>query len=239
MYGWRAKIGLLVPAQNLTMEEEFHRMAPDGVSIHTSRMFYRKLELSIETLTEIGAGSEDAARRVAMAGPDIIVFGCTTGSLIKGVGYDQELTERIEGATNIPAVTTSTAVLDAFKTLDLKRVAVASPYTTEVNEKVKEFLEGNGYSVTEIKGLEHFDITLIGKEPVTTSYRLAKEVDTPDADAVFISCTDFRTIEVLEKLERDLGKPIVSSNQASMWAALRKVGIKEHLEGYGSLLHQA
>ncbi|NIM46322.1 MAG: maleate cis-trans isomerase [Nitrososphaeria archaeon] len=239
MYGWRANIGLLVPTQNVTIEPEFYLMAPEGVAIHTARMFYEKPEMTIETLEQIGKGAEDAAVRVARAGVDIVVFGCTTGSLVKGVGYDRELKEKLEKITNLPAVTTSTAVLKAFETLGLKKVAIASPYTKEVNKKVVEFVEGNGYKVTKIKGLEHYDMTKIGKETGTTSYRLAKEVNTSDADGVFVSCTDFRTIDILCKLENDLGKPVVSSNQATMWTTLREIGIKEHLEGFGVLLHQS
>ncbi|MFQ6075388.1 MAG: aspartate/glutamate racemase family protein [Candidatus Bathyarchaeia archaeon] len=239
MFGWRAKIGLLIPAQNTTMEEEFHRMAPEGVSIHTSRIPYSKPELTIETLTEISTGSVDAARRVAMVKPDIIVFGGTAGSLVEKAGYDKEVIEKIEEATEISATTSSIAALQAFKTLNLSKVAVAAPYTTQANARVKRFLENNGYTVTKIKGLERFGMNLIGREPPSTAYRLAKEVHTPEADGVFISCTDFRSIEILERLEQDLGKPVVSSNQASMWAALRKVGINKHLEGYGLLLRQS
>ncbi|RLG43045.1 MAG: hypothetical protein DRN78_02500 [Thermoproteota archaeon] len=120
--------------------------------------------------------------------------------------------------------------------LSVEKVAVATPYIDEVNEKEREFLEANGFQVVNIKGLQIEENLEIGRQPPEVAYRLAKDVDRPEAEAVFISCTNFRTIEVIAALEADLGKPVLSSNTATLWASLKSLRIREKLLGLGSLL---
>lgn len=247
-YGWKGRIGLLVPATNITMEQEFHRMAPEGVSVHVARLMFdsgRSVEEVDEALAKMSEEVEGEARKLALADVNVIAYGCTAGSLIKGLGYDLDIIKRIEKAAGVPATTTSTAVVSALRELDVKRVAVATPYTDGLNEKIKDFLEKHGFTVTKVKGLQSLlkeakrvlDIArIIHSRPPEVAYELAKEVCTPDADGVFISCTDFRTIEIIGKLENDIGRPVVTSNQATMWHSLGKMGFKEPIKGYGRLL---
>jgi maleate isomerase len=175
------------------------------------------------------------------------VVGCTSGSFIKGLGYDQKLIKKIHGLTQAKAITTSTAVIEALKLLKVTKVAVATPYTEEVNEKEREFIEAHGIRVTRIKGLGYSKpvkayplaanpVSGIGLLEPSMAYNLAQDVDTPEADGIFISCTNFRTVEIIEALEKNMGKPVVTSNQASMAMALRVMGIKERVIGFGSLL---
>lgn len=120
MYGWRRRIGLIVPSSNTTMEPEFWKMAPEGVSIHTARMRLR--EVTEESLLEMERHAKDAALELADAEVDVIVYGCTSGSLIKGKGYDKEIAKNLEEASGIKTITTSTAVLNALNTLDIQRL---------------------------------------------------------------------------------------------------------------------
>jgi maleate isomerase len=235
LYGWRGRIGLLIPSSNTTMEPEFYKMAPKGVSIHTARM--RVHEQTIKAELKMVEDLEKVSEEVADAEVNVIVFGCTTGSLIKGVGYDKELASRIEKAVSIPAVVTTTAVVESLKTLEAKRISVATPYPRELNKREEQFLRGMGFDVVAIKGLELMRNTDVGRQPPYIAYNLAKSVDKSEADCIFISCTNFRTVEIIERLERDLGKPIVTSNQATMWAALRKIRIREPIKGFGTLMH--
>lgn len=236
MYGKRARIGLIVPPTNTVIEEEFHRMAPEGVSIHTARATWEDPQPQPDSIIKMSESVADAAQRAAMAEVGTIVWGCTGGSFMKGVGFDQELISQMEERTGIPSLTTSTAVIEAFKEFGFESVAVATPYVDAVNEREKIFFEGHGFKVTKIKGLQLPQVTNIGLQEPSVSYSLAKEVDSPEADGVFISCTDFRTIDILSKLEEELDKPAVSSNQASMWASLKRVGIQDPIKGFGSLL---
>ncbi len=234
LYGWRARIGLLIPSSNTTMEPEFWELAPYGVSIHTARMPLK--EVTPEALEEMEKESLRGAKLLADAGVDIIMYGCTSGSLIKGIGYDQEISEKLSKESKKKVITTSTAVISALKEVKAEKICVATPYIEEVNSKEKEFLEGNGFEVIEIKGLGIKENLEIGRQPPWAAYRLAKEVYSEDADALFISCTNFRTLEVLEALEEDLGIPVISSNSASMWLCLKELGIREEIEGFGYLL---
>jgi hypothetical protein len=125
MYGWRARIGLLIPSVNTTMEPEFNRMAPEGVSVHAMRLGLSGF--TPEDLIAMGKEAGRAAKMVLDVGPEVIVFGCTSGSFVKGVGHDQELVKEIESATGRPAIATSQAVLEALHYLNMKSVAVATP----------------------------------------------------------------------------------------------------------------
>ncbi len=234
MYGWRARLGLIVPSSNTTMEEEFRKLLPEGISLHVTRVGLRKV--NVRELLEMEKHVREAAKLLGDAGVDLIAYGCTTGSLVGGLGYDLRIAKGIEEVSGVKAITTASAVLDALKQLSVKKVAIATPYIDEVNEKEREFLEANGFQVVNMRGLQIEENLEIGRQPPEIAYRLAKDVDRPEAEAVFISCTNFRTIEIIAALENDLGKPVFSSNTATLWASLRSLGIRERLSGLGSLL---
>ena len=245
MYGWKGRIGLLIPSRNTTMEPEFNRMAPEGVSIHAARMFLK--ENSPAALIKLEKEIDQAASLIMAINPDVIVFGDTSGSFIKGLGYDQKLIKKIHGLTHAKAITTSTAVIEALKLLDIRKVAVATPYTDEINEREKKFIEAHGIRVTRIKGLGYYKpvksyplalkpVSGMGLLDPSVAYKLAQEVNSREAEGIFVSCTNFCTIEIIEALEKNLGKPVVTSNQASMAMALRVMGIKERVIGFGSLM---
>lgn len=221
--GWRAKFGVLVPSGNSTMEPELYKMVPEGVSLHFSRL---KLKADVEEeLLRMTENLETETEKLADAEVDVICFGCTGGSLIKGKGFDKEIIKRIENTCNIPATTTSTAVINALNTLGIGNVSLASPYPEWLNNRVIKFIESHGVKVISSKCLNLE--TGMEKVPQREVYALAKEVNSPEADGIFISCTDFPTIGVITKLEEDLDKPVISSNQATLWEMLRMVSIKD------------
>ncbi len=225
MYGWRSRIGIIVPSSNTTMESEFWTYAPEEVSVHTSRLPLRRV--TEKELVDMANEAEKCAKLLSDAKVDVIVYGCTTGSLIKRKGYDKEIEARINEATGIPAISTARAVVDALNEKEVKKIAVATPYTDEINQKEKDFLTENGFEVSEIKGLGIEDNIEIGKQPASIAYSLGKEVIRahPEAEALFISCTNFRTFGIITALSRDVGRPVISSNQASLWCALKECGV--------------
>lgn len=234
MYGWRGRLGIMVPSVNTVMEPEVNRMAPEGVSVHAARL-RAEGAFSTETLLAMAAHTEKAAEELAHAA-DVLAYGCTSGSFVQGRGWDEELVARIERVTQKPATATSTAIVRALRTLKLQTIAVATPYTREVNQRLAAFFEQHGFEVIAVKGVEVAVRGGQGVYPPTTAYRLAKEVDDPRADGILISCTNFRTIEVIEPLEADLGKPVVTSNQATFWDLLRLARVRDRVPGYGMLL---
>jgi maleate isomerase len=112
-----------------------------------------------------------------------------------------------------------------------------TPYVDEINEKEKEFLEHNipGLEVLSIKGLGIVGNLPKGKLNPFSSYPIIKKWDVNESEGIFISCTNWRTFEIIEYLEKDLKKPVITSNQAALWHALRIIGVKDRLNGLGKL----
>ena len=226
---WKCQLGIIVPSWNTTMEYECWRMAPEGVSIHASRIAHTAD--SDEASLRMAEKAPGAAELLAHAKVQAICFGCTGGSFRK-LGVDQEIIKNIETLTKTPTTTTSTAILDALKHLQIKSVAIASPYAERTNGLLAKFLEYSGFRVASQKGL---DVECPAFLPPESAYRLAMDVDCKDADMILISCTNFRSMEVIRQLEKELGKPVVSSNSASMWKLLQLAGVKRKVEGLGRL----
>ncbi len=229
MYGWRLRIGLIVPSSNTTMEPEFYQNLPTGVSLHTVRIPI--VNAVPEELSKMPEDLGGRAEILKTADVDVIVFGCTSGSFLMGKGYDRDLEKRIEEVAGVPAVTTSHAVVEALKTKGLKKLAIATPYLDEINEKEATFLSDYGFTVEIIKGLNIVAGLDIGNCHPSEAYQLGLEVvrKKPQVDGLFISCTNFRTFEIIESLSLDIGKPVITSNQASLWMALKTGGISSPL----------
>jgi maleate cis-trans isomerase len=232
--GWRARIGLLYPETGL-LDEEFWGFAPEGTAVFIARTLV-KARASIDVLTDM-AESRDVERFVqgfAKIDMDVVAYACTAAGFIRGYGLDEELNRRMSEAAGVPATNTSTASVRAMRHLGLRRIAVATPYQGEIDDRLRAFLTQSGFEVTrqEGLGLHGRDINLV---PLDRIYRLARSVDSADADGVYIACTGFRSLEILETLEQDLGKPVVSANQATMWDALRLAGVAVDEPGLGCL----
>jgi maleate isomerase len=223
MYGWRDRLGLVLPSSNTTNEPEFERMLPSGVTLHTARM--RLSSANPDALTEMAEEVERCVDRLATAEVGAMAYGCTTGSLVKGPGYDEEIESRIEERAGVPGVATAAAIKRAFDALGAESLAIHTPYIEELNEREVEFLEDAGYEVVDITGLGIEPNTGIGRQTPERAYREARALDHEDADVVFVSCTNYRTFEMIERLEADIDTPVVTSNQATLWNALRALGV--------------
>lgn len=223
MYGWRGRIGLIVPSSNTTMEPDLYRSLPPGVSVHTSRMFLK--DTTPSALEEMTEEVERCAKRLRTADVDVVAYGCTTGSLLKGVGYDQEIEARIEEITGAPAVSTAGSVRRALEALEAESLVITTPYIEELNEDEREFLEELGYEVTDIEGL-HLQANLdIGALQPETAYQRASEIYDDGADVMFISCTNYRSMELAGEIERDLGCPVITSNLATTWDVFNEMDV--------------
>ncbi len=233
MYGWRGRLGLILPSSNSTNEPEFARWLPDGVSLHAARM--RLEDVDAESLGAMADEVERCADLLATADADAIAYGCTTGSLVHGPGHDEEIEARIESVAGVPAVATAAAIKRAFARLGLERLAITTPYVTELNSREVEFLTDAGYEVAAVDGLGIDRNTEIGAQQPETAYRRARQLPVDDADGVFLSCTNYRTFEVIPALEADLGVPVVTSNQATLWNALAQLGVTADIDDLGRL----
>jgi maleate isomerase len=227
------RIGLLVPSSNVIIEPDFYRMAPDKVSIHSARMIFT--EFTQEALSRTLNDAQRQAELLAQARVDIIVYGCSTCALVGGVNWEQVLVDQIKFITGIRVFTVNQAMIDAIRTLGVYKVGVVTPYTTRLNRAKRQYLEIHGLTVTSIKGLGLSDAIEIGSVAQDKVMPLVDEV-VKDADVVLIGCSGFPVIQLIEKIETQYGVPVVTSNQAGIWAALRGSGIKP-VEGYGRLMH--
>lgn len=231
MCGDNGCIALLRPGVTPSTEMEFHSHLPEGYSLSTWG-----IEYSGATLEGLQAMSERVSASAAQYKGfpiDIMVFACTTGSMVGGRGYDRKLIDQMEDSSGIPALTTTTAILDAFTALDIHSLSILTPYIESLNEMEKSFLAAEGISTVAISGLGRLhDIPFTRPEEM---YELAMNQGSCGADAVFLSCTGIVAIPIIERLEKELGVPVLSSNQATLWRTLRKIGYSKRIPGIGSL----
>jgi maleate isomerase len=236
MYGWRAKIGRISPSPETVGCEEWRRSMPDGVGLVETRTLIH--EVTVEGLGETVTQIERAALELASAEVDVIVQAGTAIAFFRGFGHDQELTRRITAATGITATTSLTAVVEALRTLHLRRLAIATSYIPDIDARLVDVLERSGFQVEAIRGMGLTRSIDMGKVSPHETYRLARQVAraAPSAEGIFISCGNLRSFEAIEPLETDTALPVVTSNQAGLWHALRLAGIKDRLPNLGRLL---
>lgn len=235
MYGWRSRIGVIYPSSGLR-DSDFQRLAPPGVSVHLTRVAFENVG-TVAAITQMSQLENllQAARILLHVEPSCITWADTSGSFLFGPEGDLAQVKAIEKETGVPASTTSSACLKAFGRLGVSKVSIASPYLSEVNEKMLEFLKTRGLTVNHMEALELRDSSQIARTTREAVYRLARQAFF-DSEALFIPCTDFLDLDLIECLERDLSVPVVAANQATMWDALRLSGIKDVVSGFGRLM---
>jgi maleate cis-trans isomerase len=238
MIGWRARLGFLVPPGNPTVEAEMIAMAPDGVSLHFHRIAARGTPGSLEGQTERNRSMiesiDEAAALLAMVKPDVIVVAHTATSYHLGRRGEADLLDRLQRSTGRRLVTAFGSVVHALERLKVGKLALGTPYSPEVTLQGKAHLEAHGFEIVKFDSLKGIDN--IYDTTAEQAYGLARSVDADDAEAVFLSGTGMPTVSVLEVLEQDLGKPVISSASAMMWHALRLTGVGPPIAGYGGLL---
>jgi maleate isomerase len=236
MFGWRARLGFLVPPGNPTVEPEMVALAPAGVTVHFQRMVARGVPGSLDgQANQMMLDHLDASvELLALVKPDIIVLAHTATSYHLGREREAELLARLRRSFGRPVVTAFGSVVRALERLGVKRVALGAPYSAETTMQGKQHLEAHGFAVVGCDNLQ--GVTNIYDETPERAYRLARAVDNAEAEAVFLSGTGMPTVPVIEALEQDLGKPVLSSATAMMWNALRLAGVRQPVPGHGRLL---
>jgi maleate isomerase len=182
-----------------------------------------------------------AAKQVAFADPELLVYCCTSASFYKGPEWHRTLSRQIESAAGIPTITASTAVLEALTALKASTVFMASPYPASVNEAEIQFLNAHGFRVI---GPLSFGCTR-SKETVRVRHEtifstiVERRSEYRNADALFVSCTGLRAADVVEALETELNLPVITSNSATLWLALCRLGVDCDSVKLGRLFRQA
>ena len=238
MMGFRARLGFLLPPGNPTIEPEMTAMCPRGVSLHFHRMVARGAPGALDGQAERNASMlahlDESIEMLALVRPDIIVIAHTATSYDLGRDREAALLDRLAAASGTRVTTAFASAAAALERLGIKRVALGAPYSPETTAKGGAHLEAHGFTVVNHDNLK--GIANIYETTAEQAYRLARAVDRPEAEAVFLSGTGMPTVSVLEMLEADLQKPVISSNSATMWLGLRACGVNQPIAGYGRLL---
>jgi maleate cis-trans isomerase len=238
MKGWRTRIGFLVPPGNPTVEPEMAELTPPGVSLHFTRM-------SASGPAGTHTGQEDrnlsqvesipaCVRLLAMVAPRVIVMAHTATSYTLGQTREARLVAEMEAISGARFVTAFGSVLAALKHLGVRRIAYATPYSAEMTSLGKLHLEKCNVEVVSSDHLPN--VRNIYEESSERAYAIGRQVDHPDAEAIFLSGVGMPTLEALQPLEQDTGKPVISAASATMWNALRTAGVHHKVQGYGRLL---
>lgn len=217
-------VGVIVP-YDMALDRELWRWVPEEVSLHVTRTAFVPVPVSVEqaSLVSDEAAVHSATRDVLTPEPEVVAYGCTSGSFVNGATGEQGLVDVMCGAGAGRAVTTSGSLVRAVRMLDVQRVALATPYVQSVTDRLVAFLGEFGVRVLASAGLG------LSGQIWKTSYQqvveIVRSLDRPEAEAMVISCTNLPTYEIIAPLERELGKPVLSANQVTVWAALHEMGL--------------
>jgi maleate isomerase len=230
------RFGLVTPSSNTTQEPEFSAALPSFVSLHTGRVAYR--DITPQEQDRCVLELENECRKLADAEVDVIVFAATAPTLAKGKGYDRELIRRMENASGRPATTAATAFVDALNELRARRIAIGAPWSRTMDRPMVEFMQASGFTVVHSEVAGFVASIELGRTGPEAAYELGLKTDRPDADAVIMPGGNWPSMSVVERLERELGKPVLANNAVSLWAGLRAMKVGGGVPGYGRLLRE-
>jgi maleate isomerase len=225
----RARIGLIIPSVNRLTEPQFNHYAPEGLGVYIARG--RVAGEPQRTVAQLTDEIAHAAATLADAKPDLIVFHCTNTSMKEGADGEARIIDLVRETTGIEALSTSSLVSDALRALALRRLVVLSPYRS--NAEIIRYLTAAGFTVVNDVALGCTNAAAFEAVTPQRWLELALENDRPDADGIFLSCTNTTQIEAVAAIETALGKPVVNSNQAVLWGCLKR--LKQQLGGAPAL----
>ena len=236
--GRRARIGIVVPSVNTVMEPWAQRTVPEGVSVLAARMFIPPATTP-EAFIEMDRNEGKAAiRQLSSVHPDAIAYGCTASSIVQGLDYDAHLRAEISRDHQTPSTTAAHAIVTAAKTLGATTVSIVSPYTKEVDEAEHRYFSDAGLTVVGGACLGITDGFALAEPSPDTLFDLAIRGVDLRADGLIMTCLNTRSHTVIARLEDRLGKPVITSTQATLWHALRLAGIDDRIACYGVLLER-
>lgn len=230
------RVGLVLLSDDRTSEPDYHMVfTPLGVRVHSARMWKDNSLPYPERLDSMHHELAKASKYVADGGLDAVAYTCTTGSFYRGAGWDTEMCDIMSEAAGVPAFATSSSVVAALNEFGAKKLSVVTPYPEWNNVRLRAYLDSKGFEVLSLKGHPDSSRRDHDQEEI---FQFAVENCLPEADALVCSCTDWRSLELVERLEQHLGKPVVTANQATIWHVARELRIDEPIIGFGSLLRE-
>lgn len=234
------KVGVLVPYTNVNLEPDLQLMRPPGVTFHFERLGGYEVDKIPGPEQMAGLGASDISetlRLISGVRPAAVLYGCTSATLTHGTVFDRELAAQIKKRSGAVSITAAGALVEAIKALGVSRVGLASPYLGEVNDQAAGFLASEGIETVQRadigRALDNYGQGELTPEEVET---LALRADDSEVEAIVLSCTDMRSVEVINQIEGKTGKPVVTSNQAMVFALSRALALPMPGEAWGRLL---
>lgn len=217
-------IGVVNP-YDMALDRELWRWMPDHVSLAFARTPHHPMVVDEIMASTLGDDDEirSTARSLSAVEPEAVVFACTSGSFVNGIEGARRISRAIGEEAGAPGVTTSEALLEALEALGVGRLAIATPYVERLTARLEDFLAADGRTVVGTAGLG-LD-RLIWHVPYNVTADLVRRADRPEAQAIFVSCTNLPTFHIIGALEDELGKPVLTANQVTAWAGLRRLGL--------------
>lgn len=248
MYGWRARIAMIVAHSNAVVEPEFTRLVPDGVSVHTARVRIGGISVAGNTIAD--QAMQEAVKSLSDLNARVFAWPCTAANIAVGNEGDLQQARMISAMTGVPTVAATAALIESLAALKVRRIALATPYSADLNESLAAFWQSTGIEVVKTSGvdlggerkpmepLSSKPISNVGLQEPYVAYNLARLAYDAGADAVVVSGAGMRTIEAAAPFERDFGIPFISSSLATLWATLQAANIRDPISGYGRLLQE-
>jgi maleate isomerase/arylmalonate decarboxylase len=226
----RARVGVIVPFSNTNLEPDLNLLRPQGVSLHFARADGYDLDEIPDSkqMRQFALKSlQPVVASISAVRPDLILYGCTSATLSHGPQFDREFTHQIESLAGVPAVTAAAAVVEVLRALRVRRIAFSSPYVDVLNGEAIAFLSECGVDTVSSASVG-CDLGNYGQGELTPRqvFEMGVRADSPQAEALVLSCTDMRAVEVIDELESALGKPVVTSNRALMESARLRLQIE-------------
>jgi maleate isomerase len=243
MQNIRARMGLIVPSTNVIAETDMWTSAPEGITFHTARLWVSNPDMSnndafLAFLDQIRAAMETAVRDVVTCEPDFVVMGMSAETFWGGAEGNEAFTRRLREMAGVEVTTGASACKQALETLDVRRLAVITPYQPVGDEQVRRYFSEIGADIVRLRGLCAESATAPSKVTEATLRQVIAELDGPDVDAVVQVGTNLSMVRLADEAEREIGKPVVAINAAILWSALRAYGITDQYPGHGALLRE-
>jgi maleate isomerase len=238
MLGRRGMVGLIVPSNNNVVLPEFYSALPEGVTAYETRMRV-KGELTAEAVQRMLDDAEAAAELLHQTGVDFICYCCMASTIVKGLAWERALLARFADRAPKGVASANSTLMDALRAIGATRLALVTPYPENLNALLPEFFSAEGFDVATIAGPRIRDVSAVRTLAPDRLYETARALAVDSIDAICLLATDMETFPVIERIERDLRLPVVTSNQALLWASLRALGIDDAIDGLGKLLRLA
>ncbi|OKK07698.1 decarboxylase [Streptomyces sp. CB03234] len=222
-------VGVVAPF-DFALDRELWRWVPDEVSLRLTRTPYVPVEVSLDLARLVSEHQTltEAVRALSASEPEVVAYACASGSFVAGLAGERAMCAAMTRAGEVTSVTTSGALLEALAELGVHRIALVTPYTESVTRALEDYLREAGAAVTgrAFLGLTRHIWKVPYREVVDMARRAVVDTVSRPADVLFISCTNLATYDVIPQLEAELRMPVLTANQVTMWAALRRIGAR-------------